>query len=529
MKKTYKNITMLIIPPLLIFCFALILRLFFFTGFILGDDVEEFQVMQYVMSNGPELHTAAHICFGRWIFNIISFNLFGISESSFFLPTWLMSSSIGVIGYYILTFWRYPRYKAFLAALFIASAPFEILIGVVRANDLIFSWALALALYSFIIFEKKPIIQGMLLAFLFWFAFYVKLWVIYLLPALGLYYLYQIVKHKRWQGLASFSTASVVIHGITCIVWKIKAGVFMPYLYYHSATYPVPEKDLSWLFQIYPKFIFQGSEFGTTLFGIIPYLLIALLILKVILSRTVKNHKKILSFDKLDIYLFAYYTSFFLLMNFFPNTFNFDQYYSAPRIFRYLTPLSFPMVLHIAKLILDFSKIKINFKGINTLRKSIIGKYSIVILFVFLICVNIYQADNATKPGQIYRENLLSIIKDIKEQSPPQLVMESWLSFFTREIYLKDNNRISIVPIYGIYDAKEYEKWLQENQYNLTEGSMMITGLGNYVHYGCHGCGFCLNKFNNKLDSGWKLFKEYNNLTYLPSPEPARLWIWMPG
>ncbi|MCX6818904.1 MAG: glycosyltransferase family 39 protein [Candidatus Aenigmarchaeota archaeon] len=529
MKKQHKKIAMKILPPLIIFCFALLLRLCFFTGFILGDDIEEFQVMQYVMDNGPELHTAAHIRFGMWLFNVISFSLFGISELSFFLPTWLMSSSLGVIGYYLLLFWKYSRHKAFLAGLFIASAPFEILIGVLRANDLIFSWVLALALYSFVVFEKKPVIQGVLLAFLIWFAFYIKLWVIYLLPALGLYYLYNLVRHKKWQGLASFVVASVVIHGITCIVWKIKTGVFMPYLYYHSATYPVPERDLPWLFQIYPKFIFQGSEFGTTLFGLVPYILISLLVLKVILPRIAINCKKIISFDRLDIYLIAYYTSFFLLINFFPNTFNFDQYYSAPRIFRYLTPLSFPMTLHIAKLILDFNKIKLSLKGIGISRKNIIRKYSIVLLFLLLICVNIYQADNATKPGQIYRESLLAIVNDIKEQSPPELVMESWLSFFMREIYLKDNNNISIIPIYSIYDAKEYEKWLHENQNNLTEGSTMITGLACYVHYGCHNCGFRLRQFTGSLDPGWKLFREYDNLTYLPIPEPARLWKWSPS
>lgn len=51
----------------------------------------------------------------------------------------------------------------------------------------------------------------------------------------------------------------------------------------------------------------------------------------------------------------VYYVSFFLLLNFFPNNYKFDQYYSAPRIFRYLAPLSFPMSLHVGKMLLDLT------------------------------------------------------------------------------------------------------------------------------------------------------------------------------
>ena len=44
---------------------------------------------------------------------------------------------------------------------------------------------------------------------------------------------------------------------------------------------------------------------------------------------------------------------FFLLLNFFPNNFTFDRYYSVPRIFRYLAPLSYGLSLLAARLVLD--------------------------------------------------------------------------------------------------------------------------------------------------------------------------------
>lgn len=522
MKKRYKDIAIEIAIPIIISLFALFLRLYFFQGFILGDDPMEVSLVDSVLDNGPNFLDQLGIRFGLWIFNVPLVKLFGMSEFSFFLPTLLMSATFALIGYYLLTFWRYPRIHAFLASLFIASAPFEVLLGTVRANDVIFSWLIALGFFSFIVFEKKPVLQGLLMSFFLWFAFYVKIWVVYIFPALGLYYLVQIIKHKKWRGFISFFLFSALFHGITSIFWEIKTGSFIPYIYYHPATYPTPKDQLLYLFQVYPKMIFQGSDFGTTLFGMIPYLLIFLLILKAVLPKTKKRFKKLLGFDKIDIYLLVYYGSFFLFLNFFPNTFQFNQFYSAPRIFRYLAPISFPMTLHLAKSILDFSRISFT--------ADIIGKCSLVLLFMILIFVNIHQTNIATKPGQIYRETLFSIVKDVKEQSPPKLVVESWASFFLRKFYLREEqDTISIVPIYNIDDAKKYEQWLQENQHNLTEGSMMISGIGSYVQYGCHNCGFRLRQFNGSLNPGWKLFKEYQNQSYLPIPEPARLWVWLPS
>jgi hypothetical protein len=525
-KVSINKIYIRMLIPVLLFIFAFSLRYYYFTGFILGDDVQEFAASNYIINNYPVLTDPFHLRFGVWIFNVIFFKLLGVSEFSFFLPTFLMSSSLVVVGYYILA-QKYTWKESILASIFLASAPFEILIGVVRANDLIFTWLLALGFLSLIYFEKMPYIQGILVAFFLWFAFYVKLWVVFLFPVIGIYYLYEIVKNRNWQGAKSFIIYSILLHGITGIIWKIKIGMFFPFTKYHSATYPVPQEEILNIFKIYPRWIFEGSEFGTTLFGYIPYLLLVLLSAKIILLKYSKKLSKTLRFDKLDVYLLAFYCSFFLLLNFFPNTFKFDQYYSAPRIFRYLAPISFPMTLHLAKLISDFSRLLLDNTKFHS--ETLIKKYAIIILFLLLISVNIYQADEATKPGQIYRRNLFSIIDDVKEKSPPQLISESWLNFFLREVYLKKPEyNISIIPIYNTHAARDYEIWLAQNQNNLKEGTMMITGLGGYLHYGCHGCGPRLEQFDDDLDPGWKLYREYETLSYLPTPEPARLWVWEP-
>ncbi|HEY4481961.1 MAG TPA: glycosyltransferase family 39 protein, partial [Candidatus Brocadiaceae bacterium] len=166
----------------------------------MGDAAEEFPLIQNLAVHGPDFKGHLQYRFGMWLFNVIFFKLFGISETTFFLPTWVMSSSLSVIGYYILLFRQYRPIHALFAGLFIASAPFEILIGTVRANDLILSWFLAMGFLFFVLFEKKHVLQGLLLAFFLWFAFYVKLWAIYLIPALLIYYIVQTIKDKIWYG-----------------------------------------------------------------------------------------------------------------------------------------------------------------------------------------------------------------------------------------------------------------------------------------------------------------------------------------
>jgi len=509
--------------PLTILIFAIILRILFFSGFILCDDIQEISTSIYVLENGPDLNDQFQLRFGGWLFNVFFFKLLGISELSFFVPTILISSLLSLVGYFLLKYWSYSKYQAFLGALLVASAPFEVLIGTLRANDLIFSFLLILGLFFFLIYEKRPVLQGALTGFLLWFAFYTKIWVLYSIPLLFGYYLIRIIK-KRWHGGLSFFMVSFFLHATSCCIWKLKLGSFLPFIENHAATYPIFTQDLLDLFEVYPKMIFHGSHLNTTFFGFIPYLLIFLILVKIILMKFSKRLHGLLKIDRLDIVLFMFYTSFFLFLNFFPNTFKFDQYYSVPRIFRYLTPLSFPMTLHLSKLVID---LVVAIKGVSLLKSNrLIKKYVLSGVFFILIVLNIFQVNEATRPGRIYRNVLTSVVEDIRQESPPAVLVESWVSYFIRNIYLKDLEEIEVVYIDDIYDAVDYEKWLQCNQDKLLDGTVMITGIGSCVHYGGYNDGFILKEFEDRLNSNWVLLKEYGTRSYLPEAESVGLWRW---
>jgi len=336
------------------------------------------------------------------------------------------------------------------------------------------------------------------------------MWALYFYLIFFIFYLRSYKKSGSYENFIYFLLTTLILHVLTGIYWIKEAGIFFPFFKYHSATYPYKLEELPRLWSIYPTYIFKGSYINTTLFGEIPYLLIILLFVKLIMSRKMRKNK----FDELDFLLLSLYSIFLLFLNFIPDTpLKFDQYYSVPRIFRYLYPISFPISLHLSKIIIDL---------ISDLISNDKQKMLLTVVISILIFLNIFRADEATLPGRKYRLQLLSIVNDVKEIKPPTLLVDSWIGYFMREVYLRDSN-IYIEPIIGIYDAKEYEKWLKENEEKLPVGSVIVANFGSCVHYGCYNCGFQLHLFNESLSEKWVLVKEYEYLKF--SNQKPSLWI----
>ena len=485
----------------LLFTVAFLVRWWFLSGLVLGDDAQEFSVIQRVLTGGPNLHEQLQLRFAGWGLNWLFAYLFGLSETTILLPTWILSSTFGILAYALLV----PGYgsgRAFVAGLAVATAPFEVVLGTVRTNDLYLAWTLALGFVLLVRLEHRPVLQGVLVALCLWLGFYVKLWAVYALPGLALYY----AAGRRWRGAVAFAIASVVVHGATCAYWWWTLGTPIPFIESHAANYPVAMGDLGRELAHYPRMLFVGSEFGTTLFGIVPYLLVVLLATKA-LSRASGR------FDRLDALLAGFYGSFFLLLEFFPNGFSLDAYYTVPRIFRYLAPLSFPMATHVAKLLLD-----------RTRDDRPVG---VTAIFVPLVALNLVGAANATGPGRVYREALFRVVHAIERAAPPKIVADTTVGYWLRMLVLDPEEvRTEVANPEGIYGAKDCEAWLRDQQPSFPAGTLLVTGLSGYVHYGAHRDGFRLTLFETPLDPGWELVGDYGLLTYLPQPEPARLWRW---
>jgi hypothetical protein len=480
-----------------IFVAALLVRWWLLCGFVLGDDAQELGTLQQVLASGPDFRDQLHVRFGGWVLNWAAVMLLGLSETTLLLPTWLLSSSFGVLGYVLLVHWGYGAARAVAGGLLVATAPFEVVLGTLRANDLYLAGAFAAGFLCLVLFERRPVLQGVAVALALWFGFYVKLWAVYALPPLGLYAL----AGRRRRAAAAFVATSAVVHGATLLFWKAKLGTYLPFVAIHAANYPVPPERLLQEWARYPYMIFAGSEFRTTLFGLVPWLLAILLAVRVARRRL----------DRPDRLLAGFWGGVFLLIQFFPAGFALDAYYTVPRIFRYLAPISFPVALHAAKLVLDATR---TWTPART--AGAVG---------LLLALNLLGAHDATWPGRVHRAVLFPVVRAIERVAPPRVVAEDMVGYWLQALYLDpDVVQTEVMTPPDVYPARDCERWIRENAPKWPTGTLLLTGLANYVHYGAHAEGFRLTQFERPLDDRWELAGEYGTLAYLPRPEEARLW-----
>lgn len=492
---------------------ALFLRVRFHAGFILGDDAEEFQVIRGLVENGPSFEGHLRYRVPMWLFNYGAFRVLGIHEAAFFLPTVLLSSFLPVLAALTLRAAGYGLAAALFAGLFVALSPFEVLIGALRANDLFVEFFLACGLWACVRFERTPAAQGAGVALALWLAFYAKLWSLFLYPVVGVYYLRRFLRGRELRGLVAFLGASLVLHAAACVFWRIETGIWAPFLSRLSATYPVAPERLGSLFLEYPRQIFVGSEHGNTLFGAVPYLLVGALALSLLGPRSLAARAPRIALDRYDVWLLCSCLFFFGLLELFPNNFAFDQYYSVPRIFRYLAPLSFGLSLLAAKRLVDLAPLVPARFGLRTIAAlGVLG----------LLAVGVLEA---VGPGRAQRARVAAVRAELRASCPPLVVLEFWQGIFFRSLHLREACPDTVVHASGPR-TRDYEHWLQELEPELPHGTVLVTGLLQFVYYACPACGPRLSHFEGALDPRWQLVQELPPLAFDPDREPVRLWRW---
>ena len=143
--------------------------------------------------------------------------------------------------------------------------------------------------------------------------------------------------------------------------------------------------------------------------------------------------------------------------------------------------------------------------------------------------MNIGQAADATKPGRVYRAAFLNAVCEIGIRQPPRIVVESWMTGFFRMRLASLSPRTQITSLYAVGGhARDYEAWIRQNEASWEPGTLLVTGLGSYVHYGCQSCGPRLHLFSQPLSSRWILARDVGCLDYLPYLEDAQIWMLQP-
>jgi hypothetical protein len=136
----------------------------------------------------------------------------------------------------------------------------------------------------------------------------------------------------------------------------------------------------------------------------------------------------------------------------------------------------------------------------------------------------------ATLPGRIHRRALFTTIGEIERVAPPRVIAEITLGYWLEALYLDPEvveTEVETPP--EIYVPSAVERWIHDSEARWPTGTLLVTGLANYVHYGAHTQGPRLTFFAAPLGPRWELEGDFGILSYLVRPEEARLWRLVDG
>jgi hypothetical protein len=504
-----------VVPALLLFAICLVVRVVMQSGFVMGDDMAVVAVADTQSEKLHWVHEQVNLRFGVWLPYILSFKIFGTGELGFFAPTWIMSSSFGSVAFILLRRWGYSVTAAFFAGLFVGLSPFEMLIGTSMANDIILA---AVFIYGFVAWQYRdaiPRLSGALIGALLWFGFFNKAWVIYAFPFLGIEFLRDFYNRGRRMPFWAFlAVTMVLLHA--AVAWSCMRALHdpFPFLRLLPAHYPVPRAKLREILLIYPREIFIGDdEMRTTLFGAVPYVWIVAFCAALVL----RGPRRVLVRDRANVELLAMSLGMFLLINFVPNYYSLTEYHSAPRIFRYLTPISFFLSFFTAKLLVDCAA---------SLPRA--AAMVVPVCAAGLLAVNVIGAVRATGPGRENRRIVEAATETITAECPPELLMDNWQGYFFNRLYLKRKCPKTIVRGLAFRSRADddAEKEFHNYEAQIPDGSMMVTGFGSYVYYPCYDCRIEPAFMKTPIAKQWEVVREIGPITFKPAPIDVKVWRW---
>jgi len=484
----------------------------------MGDDPAVVGLVDIERANLRWWMDQLSIRFGVWAPYLLSVKLFGTGEVGFFVPTWIISSSFSSVAYLLLRRNGYSVRGSVFGGLFVVLSPFEILIGTSFANDIFLAGAFV---YAYVAWQRRddfPKLSGALVAALLWFGFFNKAWAVFVVPFLAIDFVGDLHGRRRLAFWSSLVIITLLLHAATADSYMRALGDPFPWMKLLPAHYPVRPGDMQRVLLIYPYQLLVGDDgMHTTLFGAVPYVwLVALCV--AVLGRGARD---VFCRDRFGTELLVMWLGIFLLINFAPNYYSLREYHSAPRIFRYLTPISFFLSLHTAKLLLDGARC------FSTAMPSLVAP----LCAVGLLAGNLVGAVRAIAPGRENRRVVEAVVATVGRSCPPVLIIERWQSYFFGRFYLRDRcPKTLVVGIqsdgYADEQVERMERILRAQERALPEGAMLVTGLGSYVYYSCWGCVIDPEHLKGPMAEGWELVRDFGRITFRFKPIEVKLWRW---
>jgi 4-amino-4-deoxy-L-arabinose transferase-like glycosyltransferase len=470
----------------IILFFALLVRLFLFSGDGLGDDANYFASYYRIYHDHRLIGWDYDYRVFFWLPILFLWHLFGITEYSWILYITLCSIGTVALTFLILREW-YGETAGVIGAALMAVNPFDVAFSTMFAVDIPMTFFMGLSLLLFIRARKKQYsaLLFSLSAIALFMGFSTKMLAFFMLPVFGIF---MFLDHKNLRKYFSFwIVLTILMASYLGVVYGL-TGDFLAHFHAQQESGGYGLLNTYRLLD-YPVQMFWKPQYDRFFHGFYFHLAGLCLILCL-------WHRK----EALQplIYLFVV----FVLMEFLPHKYENGHFYTVQRIYRYLSPLVLPCVLFVS---FFWWKLLEKSRGLFTL------------LFMPFVLVSLYQAYDlsyVTRDAFSDPRDAAAFISTL----PQKPVHSDWhMTSYIERFRHQYKKPFLIRPLLEVEDQKARAKAL----HGIVSG-YVVTGGARLPYYGCP---HCINNIGNMdIPHHWVLLKEFDKPLNAWREEPLRVW-----
>jgi hypothetical protein len=483
----------------LVFALVVPVRLYFFSGYGLGDD--------YFFA-GPPLH---FLDFGTLNFadyrtnrlllimpQVFAFLLLPVNDFSFVLPIFIFSLATHALSLFFVRDCLGERAALFTSLLFL-TCPFETLTATAFAPDCILAFYSVACLWSCYHGYRTPSHRAMLLGgVLLACAFLTKISAILMTPVIGLA---TVLTWRRWKVWLTFwASFAVAIVGVGFVFWLLAGD---PVQRFTQRPWGYDVTDMLYaVLATYPRHLFwRAPDTGHWMFGWTGLAAIAGMIAA--LCRIIVRR-----FDERDV-LIVLFLIYLLVFDLTPHRLDFSAYYSHPRIFRYLAQIS------------PFVYVAAAFLGEVLHRQGKVGKVTAGLMIAALCGFGAYQTPAVTEPSWDPNADGRALSRFFRENPPLTVTTingDKWNCDRLRDMNHSQARRLR-------FNCESFSTDAERREFlTAIDHGYVITGGGSLAWYSNRPWVLNLAELGFEPPAEWELLRQVDAPVKRWRKEPLRIW-----
>ncbi|TMA96928.1 MAG: glycosyltransferase family 39 protein [Deltaproteobacteria bacterium] len=474
---------------------ALGLRLAYFSGFGLGDDVIYRHFINNILVNHYVLpdNTAYRVAW--WLPTAFACRILGLSEAGMIAPVTIVATlGIGLLYAFGKALWGRPG--GLIAALLLLVHPLDFAWSTMLASDIFASFFSALTILCLLralghddVVGKRRCWMGAAASL--WLTYHAKVSAVLLVPPVLLICWRR--RHRIDRRVAAFPATAGLLFGASALVSYVFTGdPIAPYhaeISYQGLTGETAinfHRLTAYVFWAFPRAVLLRDQWGDLLFSVYPHLLLALFLVSPLLGiRT-----------SLDVFLWLLFVAVGMQLNIQRVH---GVWVAGFRNVRHIHVLVYPVVLLLA--------------GYLTGLRARFPRVSAATIAV-LLGVSAWQSvSTATKTHVAFADcrNACRFLDAL----PPKTVYADF----------QINTWASIVPGWkqGFHELERFDRAKRRAQIAAIQSGYLVTGGAREPYYGCIDC---IPRAEEVSGTQWRLLKEFPSSTAPTGwrPEPLRVW-----